>query len=149
MKFKYFIFLIFPLSFMSCEQPIPDATAVMEADRQFSKMSADLGMQKAFLHFADDSVVMIRPGNKPLQGKVALENQYANSADDTYTLTWEPERGHIANSGELAYTWGFWNLEFKADSIPSQKGTYVSIWKIDHEGHWRFVLDIGNEGLGN
>lgn len=27
------------------------------------------------------------------------------------------------------------------------KGTYVSVWKKDNKGEWKFVLDSGNEGL--
>jgi ketosteroid isomerase-like protein len=29
----------------------------------------------------------------------------------------------------------------------SENGTYVSIWKKDQFGNWKFVLDTGNEGL--
>jgi hypothetical protein len=28
-----------------------------------------------------------------------------------------------------------------------RKGTYVSIWKKDENGNWKWVLDTGNPGL--
>jgi len=34
------------------------------------------------------------------------------------------------------------------DSEDPEKGTYVSIW-IEENGMWKFVLDSGNEGLGD
>ncbi len=30
-----------------------------------------------------------------------------------------------------------------------KKGTYVSIWKKNKEGVWKYVLDACNEGLGD
>ena len=33
------------------------------------------------------------------------------------------------------------------DSI--EQGTYVSIWKKDKIGAWKFVLDSGNQGIGD
>jgi ketosteroid isomerase-like protein len=27
-------------------------------------------------------------------------------------------------------------------------GTYISIWKKQSDGNWKFVLDSGNEGVG-
>jgi ketosteroid isomerase-like protein len=28
-------------------------------------------------------------------------------------------------------------------------GTYTSIWKKEKNGKWKFVLDTGNEGIGD
>ena len=30
----------------------------------------------------------------------------------------------------------------------TREGTYVTIWKKDADGNWKFVLDTGNQGLG-
>jgi len=35
--------------------------------------------------------------------------------------------------------------EFSATSV--EKGTYVSIWKKDAAGNWKFVLDSRNVGI--
>ena len=69
-----------------------------------------------------------------------------NDAD--YTMTWEPRNAVVAQSGELGYTYGVYALR------PSVKdtviyGTYVSIWKKEKDGTWKFVLDSGNEGIGD
>ena len=32
--------------------------------------------------------------------------------------------------------------------VSMQRGTYVTIWKKDADGTWKWVLDSGNEGLG-
>jgi ketosteroid isomerase-like protein len=28
------------------------------------------------------------------------------------------------------------------------KGTYISVWKKDAAGNWKYVLDSGNKGIG-
>jgi ketosteroid isomerase-like protein len=28
------------------------------------------------------------------------------------------------------------------------RGTYVSVWKKQKDGKWKFMLDTGNEGIG-
>jgi hypothetical protein len=45
----------------------------------------------------------------------------------------------------LGYTYG--NYQLKMDTL-IEKGTYVSIWKKDENGHWKYVLDSGNQGTG-
>ena len=30
----------------------------------------------------------------------------------------------------------------------ARRGTYVTIWKKQANGRWKFVLDSGNEGVG-
>jgi ketosteroid isomerase-like protein len=37
-------------------------------------------------------------------------------------------------------------MNSKADSSKSQ-GKYVTIWKKQADGSWKFVLDGGNEGI--
>lgn len=46
----------------------------------------------------------------------------------------------------LGYTYGIYTLK-TPDREMMRKGTYVSVW-IKEEGVWRFVLDSGNEGVG-
>ena len=61
-------------------------------------------------------------------------------------MTWEPRGGSVANSGELGYTYGVYSLK------PNNKdtrlyGTYVSVWKKQADGNWKFVLESQNEGI--
>jgi ketosteroid isomerase-like protein len=67
--------------------------------------------------------------------------------DSSVQMTWEPQGGDIAASGELGYTYGIYELRDGGDNV--QRGTYVTIWKKQEDGKWKFVLDSGNQGLGD
>jgi ketosteroid isomerase-like protein len=124
-----------------------DKLAMMDADRAFSKLSEEKGMKTAFLEYIDSNGVLLRDNFLPIAGADAID--YLIQQNDTgYTLKWEPRNGAVAKSGELGYTYGVYAL------TPSQKdtviyGTYVSIWKKELNGNWKFVLDSGNEGIGD
>ncbi|MBL0146829.1 MAG: hypothetical protein IPP48_15010 [Chitinophagaceae bacterium] len=81
----------------------------------------------------------------PIIGANAID-YLSQQNDKDYTLIWEPRGGDIAKSGEMGFTYGIYSLKPKtADTTIF--GTYVSIWKKQADGTWRFVLDSGNEGL--
>lgn len=81
----------------------------------------------------------------PITGKQAITNIYEKADTSGIRFSWEPLAGDIAQSGELGYTYGIYTLQV---DTTIEKGTYVSIWKKDENGNWKYVLDSGNEGLG-
>jgi ketosteroid isomerase-like protein len=106
-------------------------------------MSRQVGMKKAFLEYIDNDGVLLRPDHPPIVGAEAID--FLSGINDTsYTLTWKPSRGEIAASGDLGFTFGIYELKTKDTSF---KGTYVSIWKKQNDGAWKFVLDSGNPGI--
>jgi ketosteroid isomerase-like protein len=122
------------------------AEDIMKVDRDFSKRSAETGMKKAFLEFASDTAVLLRPNSMPIVGKTAIAKSNEAIQDEGFTLTWEPLYGDISKSGDLGYTCGIFTMVIKADSS-SHKGTYLSIWKKQTDGSWKWVMDTGNEGI--
>jgi ketosteroid isomerase-like protein len=120
------------------------AEEVLQADRAFSDMSRQVGMKKAFLEYIDNEGVLLRPNHLPVTGAEAIDF-LSQVNDSSYKLSWTPMKGEIARSGELGFTYGIYELATKDTVI---KGTYVSIWKKQNNGAWKFVLDSGNEGIG-
>jgi ketosteroid isomerase-like protein len=119
---------------------------MMDNDRAFSALSKAKGMKNAFLEYIDSNGVLLRPNQLPIVGADAID-YLIQINDSSYTMQWEPKGGAIAQSGELGYTYGLYAVK------PSSKdttlyGTYVSIWKKQADGSWKFVLDSGNEGVG-
>jgi ketosteroid isomerase-like protein len=118
--------------------------AVIKADTDFSDLSRSKGFRYAFLAYADSATVLLRAQNPPMAGPAAF--RFIESMNDTgITLTWKPSTAIVAASGELAYTYGIYTVAVKDTTA---QGTYVTIWKKDAAGNWKFVLDTGNEGLG-
>jgi ketosteroid isomerase-like protein len=121
-------------------------SGMIEADKAFSKLSEEKGMKAAFMENIDSNGVLLRPNSMPVIGVNAID--YISQENDTsYSMSWEPRGGSVAKSGELGYTYGVYLIKFKnKDSV--LKGTYLSIWKKQPDGKWKFVMDTGNEGLG-
>ena len=119
---------------------------MMDADKAFSKLSEEKGMKAAFIEYIDSNGVLLRANEMPVIGADAIDYLIQQN-DSTYTLKWAPSKGVIAESGELGYTYGLYQLQSKIkDTVIF--GTYVSIWKKQSDGSWKFVLDSGNEGVG-
>jgi len=135
------------LVLLSCsgKKPAADPKVLKDADIAFSDYSVTHGLQKAFIEFADDSVVLLKPNRMPIVGKLGLIKSYEGKSDSGFVLTWKPTNAIIAESGELGYTYGFWTYVAKSDT---SRGTYLTVWKKNSNGQWKFIADTGNEGLG-
>lgn len=123
-----------------------DKLKMMDADRAFSKMSEEKGMKNAFLEYIDSNGVLLRPNQLPLLGADAIDFLIRQN-DSSFTLKWEPKGGMVAQSGELGYTYGVYALK-PSDKDTMMYGNYVSIWKKQSNGSWKYILDSGNEGIG-
>lgn len=150
----YITFLFFLTCFISCSQHEDKAadtkrankTALMDADKAFSQMSETKGMKNAFIDYIDSNGVLLRPNHLPIVGANAIDYLIQEN-DSDYVLTWEPQYAEAAISGELGYTYGVYELHLKSKDT-SIYGSYISIWKKQKDGKWKFVLDSGNEGVG-
>ena len=149
LNMKNILTIIFLLLLVSCSEknpsPVVDPQVLMEADIAFSDLSIKTGYQKAFIEFAHDSVVLLKPNQMPIEGKQSLIESYVGRSDSNMVLTWKPVRALLAGSGELGYTYGLWTMVAQNDTA---RGTYLTIWKKDATGKWKFIADTGNEGLG-
>jgi ketosteroid isomerase-like protein len=131
------------------KQAVPAARfqqELLKADRDFCAMARKEGVAKAFLAFAADDVILMRDQQPPLVGKAALEAHYAKSPGG-YTLTWNPEKAEAGSAGDLGYTFGRWELTARdaAGQEIRQYGVYVTVWRRQADGRWKYVLDGGNE----
>lgn len=137
--------VIFLMNACSGNQPKSDPNVLISADIAFSDYSFKHGIQKAFIEFAHDSVVLLKPGRLPIEGLQSLIASYKGRSDSNSTLTWKPTKALIAQSGELGYTYGIWTFIAANDTT---KGTYLTIWKKNNKGEWKYIADTGNEGIG-
>jgi ketosteroid isomerase-like protein len=145
---KNLTLLIISIILYSCTYK-PDIEEIkkelINVDLEFSKLSIEKGKNYAFSYYIHNDGVLLRPDGMPLQGKAALDSLQLNRADTAYTLKWKPMYANASQSGELGYTYGVWLLT-TADT--SMMGTYATVWKKDEQAKWKFILDMGNDGLG-
>ena len=147
--FKLFIITLLITSLTGCpnSQLNKEATwrnEIIKTDKEFSKASSTGGMKKAFIDYMDDDGILLRPNHPPIVGANAIEF-LTEQNDSSYTLTWSPSAATVSESGDLGYSYGIYNLHLQDTTL---QGTYVSIWKKQKDGKWKFVLDSGNGGLG-
>lgn len=144
---KAFSLALVIFALFSCSEKKKDANpqVLMDADNAFSDYSVKHGYQKAFIEFADDSVVLLKPKRMPIFGKQSLIESYRETTDSNQVLSWKPAKAIIAESGELGYTYGFWTFIAQKDT---SRGKYLTVWKKNTNGQWKYIADIGNDGLG-
>jgi len=135
---------------LSCHGPAREEklrSELLEADRTFSELSAAEGMKSAFIAYCDDQGVLLRSDHLPVEGKEEVVGMLQKMDDSGFRLTWTPLFARVARSGELGYTYGTYE-QLVLETGEIHEGTYLSVWRKGREG-WRFILDTGNEGLGN
>lgn len=138
---------------MGCQNQVTNtATSLAKVKREvsatdinFSRMCIEKGMKAAFLHYADSTVIKLENGQYPVIGKQALEASFGSEREPFY-LEWRPERVEVAASQDLAYTFGYWEL--RSNDTTSIHGAYVTIWKKQKDGSWKYVLDSGGQMPG-
>jgi len=140
-------FLITASVFISCDlqnKNYPSSTEdILNADIEFSDMSKQVGMKKAFLEYIDNEGVLLRPDSRPVTGADAID--YLSLLNDTsYTLTWRPSRAEISRSEDLGFTYGVYTLTFPDTTF---KGTYINVWKKESTGEWKLLLNSNNPGI--
>lgn len=144
MKNQLFLIALLMLTF--CKPAVkPDKQELLEIDRRFSATSVEKGFNLAFIEFAHPDAIMLRANSMPVAGFDAVSRLFEKADTTGVRFTWEPIDAEMALSGELGYTYGVYT--FKKDTV-TEKGTYVSIWKKDIDGNWKYILDCGNKGIG-
>lgn len=110
---------------------------VLDADRAFAAMAQAEGVPAAFAHWAaQDTILMADDG--PREGVDAVRAAFADWPDGA-RLEWTPVRGGIAARGDMGWTWG--TSVYIAPDGTRQNGRYVTVWKRDYDGNWRFAFD--------
>ena len=112
---------------------------LIDTDKAFNHMAQTEGTGKAFIAYSAEDPVMIRPGSMPLLGRSAFVESFSKVAGSA--LSWEPLKAEIAASQDLGYTFGRYTL--REGGEVKGHGVYVSIWKRQPDGSWKFVLDGG------
>jgi ketosteroid isomerase-like protein len=151
MKVIKLLVLGFALTLFGCNNGVDIARyeqEIMDTDRAFSDYSIAHGQIASFLEYAAPDVVLNKPHMYPIVGHEKLQQHYSGKADTSYVLTWEPQYARVAKSGELGYTYGYWKFFLKSQPEKVEKGTYATVWQRQPNGQWKYVLDLGNEGLG-
>ena len=120
----------------AADSPETLAAQVRAREVAFAKTMADRD-HGAFATFVSEEALFL--GATVLRGREAVAEGWKPFFDSaTAPFSWEPERVEVIDSGTLAVSSGpVRNPEGE------RVGTFNSTWRLEEDGEWRVVLDIG------
>lgn len=126
-------------------RPNTDGGVLLATDSLFSKLSAEKGVGPAFLAYMAEDASLFPAGENIITGREKITKHFADTPPNT-ALTWKPLKAEIANSGDLGYTYGIYEYKFPDNNGHPvyRNGKYITVWKKQTDGSWKFILDIGN-----
>ena len=131
---KVILLLIFP--FVSAAQRTIEG--LINAEKAFAAFSADHGIKAAFLRFADSNALISQ------NGRLVNAIQAWNSRQQgSGLLIWRPEWVEISRSLNFGYTTGPWVFKNSAADTAATTGRFVTVWKSDKSGNWKYLIDLG------
>ncbi len=119
--------------------------SLVATEQAFSQAAADKGTREAFVHFIAEDGILFRP--KAVKGKRWMQDHPlppTQTSEKRALLAWQPIFADVSEAGDLGYTTGPW--EYKddiKDAHPSAYGDFVTLWKKQADGSWKFVVDLG------
>jgi ketosteroid isomerase-like protein len=128
----------------SLAKPVADVrSSLRSADSSFSDLSYRMGTAYAFSNtVAEDGVVFGAPDLRI--GPRAIREGF--NLQEASSLTWTPAFVAISASRDLGYTIGEYVSTGRGPSGAAVQrfGKYLTVWRRQKDGQWRFVADGGN-----
>ncbi|HYR77544.1 MAG TPA: nuclear transport factor 2 family protein [Pyrinomonadaceae bacterium] len=114
-----------------------ERASLIDLDRQFLKTSESPGIVESYLRYFGSEARLHRDGLLPMTERAAIRSYLSSQISK---LSWTPIKSDVAQSVDLGYTYGSYELKF-AGTNKTEKGYYVRVWKRDDRGNWKLVLD--------
>lgn len=118
------------LGICACQDGEATRLSLLQADRDFSAMSASRGFNAAVQNYAADDVVFMPEQSAPLKGKPAVLQSLATLPAGT-RISWTPQAAETSTAGDLGYSWGTYELNGRnaAGQATLAYGNYLFTWK--------------------
>jgi ketosteroid isomerase-like protein len=137
------------LSAAVADVPMAPARGALEevraADAAFSTLAQRVGTGRAFGEYAAENAQIFSTPGEFITGPRAISESFGQSGSGG-ALVWHPVAGDVAESGDLGVTVG--NAVFtgqREDGGPIIRySKYLTVWKKQRDGSWRYVVDGGS-----
>lgn len=120
------------------------ADELLRVDKEFDALGAKEGLGEAFARNVAPRGLMVSGGGL---GPEDARRIFAKLAQEPgHRLRWTPVAALLAQSGDLGYTVGSFTREFSDKDGKTKKtaGLYLTVWRRQEDGAWRFVADGGS-----
>jgi ketosteroid isomerase-like protein len=126
---------------------IADQIRAMETG--WAKDYANRDLARAVSHYAADSMLM-PAGMDRMSGPKAIRGGLEGMAKDpNFKLTFAAERVEVADSGDLAYSRGTYQLQMTDPATKQphvESGNYITTYKKQADGSWKAIDDMSAPG---
>ncbi len=136
------VLTIFVAPFTVIAQEMDEKKALLEADGKWLAISKDAA---AFIGYTDPEFKFFPP-NAPLMTDKSVAQEHWDKVINTpgLTLVWAPEGAEVAESGDLGFTYGFYQLTTTDESgkETENQGKYLTVMRKQASGEWRPLIDM-------
>jgi len=123
--------------------------AIRDTEGEWSKAAAAKDVDRIVSYYAEDGT-LLAPNAPIAMGKPAIRVAWTGMmALPGISLNWAPMKVEVAKSGDIAYSFGAYNMVFNdpQGKATSDRGKYVVAWKKQPDNTWKAVADIFNSDL--
>lgn len=128
------------------EQLIVEEAAIRETVDAWSKAAGSKELERCLSFYTEDAAVL--PFGAPIaKGKDQIRHVWSMlMSNPGYSLRFGPTKIEVAQSGDLAYEIGTFDLTLanEAGKPNAMRGKYVVVWKKQANGMWKAAADIFN-----
>lgn len=119
---------------------------LLDADRAFAALSVAQGAAAAFGAFAASDAVVLALSDLMVWGPEAILEYYTAAIPPTDQLDWTPLLADVAHTGDFGFTVGTGVYRYAPPDGPAQLfySKYLTIWRRQAGGDWKYVADGGN-----
>lgn len=111
---------------------------LVNTEKAFAKTALEKSVKQAFLEFLSDDGLIFQPNATNAQ------KFWQARPESKALLAWNPVWADISMNGQIGYTTGDWDFRPKGkDDTPVAFGQYITIWKLQADGEFKAILDIG------
>jgi ketosteroid isomerase-like protein len=139
MRFALLLLILSIAVIAQAQTPLQD---MVKTEQAFSKMAEEKTAREAFMTFIADDGLLFRPG--AVNGKKWMIEHPVPPSDKRPLLAWQPSFAGMSASGDMGFTTGPWESKpDRTDPKPSAYGHFVTVWKKQTDGSWKWVVDLG------
>lgn len=119
--------------------------AIRLADAEFSRDATRSGTGAAFGRYAAADAQVFSAAGEFITGPDAIRDSFG-PATSRSSLVWHPVEGEMALSGDIGFTVGNAVFTDERDGAPPlvRYSKYLTVWKKQRDGSWRYVVDGGS-----